>query len=336
MSIEAPEPGHVQDADADLDTSRVDDAEADHDAAVDAGADHLAAGHADRIRDAEADPEAAYDAAADAVAAGQVIVLPTDTVYGVGADAFSAAAVQRLLDAKHRGRDMPPPVLVAEVGMVRSLAARVDERVLALADAFWPGPLTLVLTSPDSLRMDLGDRGQTIAVRVPDHDFARELLRRTGPLAVSSANVSGRDAALTIGDAVEQLGDSVAIYLDAGTMSGPVPSTILDLSGETPRLLRAGRLSVAEINAVVPGLLAEPEEPSAPGESGETAAAVELGLSPEPGEEPSEAEASAESAGDQAVRAASEPAVETSEDAVETIGPAVETSEDAEPDATDG
>ena len=216
----------------------------------------------DTVYDLAADPETAFDAAADAVADGQVIVLPTDTVYGVGADPFSAAAVQRLLDAKHRGRDMPPPVLVAEVGMVRSLAANVDDRVLALAEAFWPGPLTLVLTSPDSLRMDLGDRGQTIAVRVPDHDFTRELLRRTGPLAVSSANVSGRDAALTISDAVEQLGDSVQVYLDAGTMSGPVPSTILDLSGDTPSLLRAGRLSVDDINAVVPGLLAEPEAPA--------------------------------------------------------------------------
>ena len=275
-----------------------------------------------RVCDVDADPEAAYDAAADAVADGQVIVLPTDTVYGVGADAFSAAAVQRLLDAKRRGRDMPPPVLVAEVGMVRSLAAKVDDRVLALAEAFWPGPLTLVLTSPESLRMDLGDRGQTIAVRVPDHDFTRELLRRTGPLAVSSANVSGRDAALTISDAVEQLGDSVAVYLDAGTMSGPVPSTILDLSGDTPQLLRAGRLSVAEINAVVPGLLEEPVEPTVPEESQE---------------EPAEPAAS-EGAGESALSDSAEPASEVSDEPSEPAASEIsgEPTEPAQPDATDG
>ncbi len=212
------------------------------------------------VFDTAADPEAAFEAAADAVASGGVIVLPTDTVYGVGADPFSPGAVQRLLDAKMRGRDMPPPVLVAEVEMVRSLISGVDDRIEALARAFWPGPLTLIAAAPDSLRMDLGERGSTIAVRVPAHAFTRELLRRTGPLAVSSANLSGRDAALTIADAVEQLGDSVAVYLDGGPMAGPVPSTIIDLSGPSARLLRAGRLTVAEINAVVPGLLEDPAD----------------------------------------------------------------------------
>lgn len=215
-----------------------------------------------RVLDVTADPEAALAAAQAAVAAGRVIVLPTDTVYGVGADAFNPDAVQALLDAKRRGRDMPPPVLVAEVAMVRALAADVDEEVLALGQAFWPGALTLILPAHPSLRIDLGDRGETIAVRVPDHDLTRELLRRTGPLAVSSANLSGEDAALTAADALEMLADSVAVYLDAGTMTGPVPSTIVDLSGRAPRLLRAGRLSAADINAVVPGLL--PEDGPAP------------------------------------------------------------------------
>lgn len=217
----------------------------------------------------DVDAEAAYSAAEGAVRAGRVIVLPTDTVYGVGADAFSGAAVQALLDAKQRGRDMPPPVLVAEVAMVRTLASNVDHRVTALAGAFWPGALTLVLRAHDSLRLDLGDRSDTIAVRVPDHDAARELLRRTGPLAVSSANVSGRDAALSIADATDQLGDSVAVYLDAGEMSGPVPSTIVDLSGPEARILRAGRITASELNAVVPGLIPIPDpepEPEAPAE----------------------------------------------------------------------
>lgn len=208
------------------------------------------------------DTEAALEAAVAAVRAGEVIVLPTDTVYGVGADAFAPAAVQRLLEAKHRGRDLPPPVLVGDAAVVKALASGVDDRVLALADAFWPGPLTLVLRAHDSLRLDLGDRGDTIAVRVPDHDVTRELLRRTGPLAVSSANTHGHPAALTVEDAVAQLGESVAVYLDAGTMTGPVPSTIIDLSGDVPALLRAGRLSVADLNAVVAGLVPDDQAPA--------------------------------------------------------------------------
>lgn len=222
------------------------------------------------VFDISADAEAALKASVDAVAGGDVIVLPTDTVYGVGADPFSFYAVQKLLSVKQRGRDMPPPVLVAETAMVASLAA-VDERVEALGAAFWPGALTLVLRSHESLRMDLGDRGDTIAVRVPDHDFTRELLRRTGPLAVSSANVSGEEAALTVAEASRQLGDSVAVYLDAGAMSGPAPSTIIDLSGPTAHLLRAGRLTVDDLNAVVPGLLAVPAADLNPNEDGASA-----------------------------------------------------------------
>lgn len=213
-----------------------------------------------QVFNVNADAEGAFDAAADAVARGEVIVLPTDTVYGVGADPFSPAAVQRLLDAKHRGRDMPPPVLVAEIDAVRSLVVGIDDRAEAIAKAFWPGALTIIATAPDTLRMDLGDRGNTIAVRVPDHEFTRELLRRTGPLAVTSANISGQEAALTIAEAIEQLGDAVSVYLDAGTMWGPVPSTILDLTASGPRLLREGRITAADINAVAPGLL--PEEPA--------------------------------------------------------------------------
>lgn len=222
-----------------------------------------------RVFDVRHDTDAALDAAVDAVRAGEVIVLPTDTVYGVGVDAFSAEAVQRLFDAKQRGRDMPPPVLVAELPQVRAFASGVDERVSKLAESGWPGPLTLVLQSQPSLRLDLGDRGDTIAVRIPDHDFTRELLRRTGPLAVSSANVSGSEAALTVEDAISMLGDAVSVYLDDGPASGPQPSTILDMSGPEPSLLRAGRLGAEALNAMVPGLLPEDEPTDLEGESTE-------------------------------------------------------------------
>lgn len=203
--------------------------------------------------DCATQPDEALAAAEGAIAAGECIVLPTDTVYGIGAAAFDAAAVQRLLDAKQRGRDMPPPVLIAEPSMLRSLASGLTRSGLDLAKAFWPGPLTVVVTAQPELQLDLGDRGDTIAVRVPDHDFTRALLRRTGPLAVSSANVSGQESATTITEAIQQLGDSVAVYLDAGEGSGPVPSTIVDLTGE-PAILREGRLSVEELADAVPGL----------------------------------------------------------------------------------
>lgn len=212
-----------------------------------------------------ADADHAFAEAAAAIDRGEVIVLPTDTVYGVGANATDADAVQRLLDAKERGRDMPPPVLVADAGMVPALATGVDERVRALGEAFWPGALTLVLPTRPTLRMDLGDRGDTIAVRVPDHDFTRELLRRTGPLAVSSANVHGHDAALTIDQATAQLGERCSVYLDGGTMGGPVASTIVDLSQDRARVLRAGRITAAQLNEVCPGLVEEPDE-AAPGD----------------------------------------------------------------------
>jgi len=176
-------------------------------------------------------------------------------VYGIGTAAFDADAVQRLLDVKQRGRDMPPPVLIAEPSMLRSLATGLTREGLDLAKRFWPGPLTVVVNAHPDLNLDLGDRGDTIAVRVPDHDFTRALLRRTGPLAVSSANLSGRPAAHTVDEAIEQLGDSVAVYLDAGAASGPVPSTIVDLTGEA-RILREGRLTLAELTEAVPGLFA--------------------------------------------------------------------------------
>lgn len=200
--------------------------------------------------------EDALAAAEAAVESGRCIVLPTDTVYGIGAAAFDAAAVQGLLDAKQRGRDMPPPVLIAEPSMLRSLATGLTREGLEVAKAFWPGPLTVVVNAQPDLKLDLGDRGDTIAVRVPDHDFTRTLLRRTGPLAVSSANVSGRPAARTVDEAIEQLGDSVAVYLDAGEAGGPVPSTIIDLTGP-PRILREGRLGCDELDAAVPGLFGD-------------------------------------------------------------------------------
>lgn len=207
-----------------------------------------------RSIDTRTDPDAAIDAAVSAIAAGECIVLPTDTVYGIAANAFDADAVQRLLHAKQRGRDMPPPVLVSDTYALRTLAEELTPALESLAAAFWPGALTVVVNAQQSLRMDLGDRGTTIAVRVPDHDFTRELLRATGPLAVSSANVSGEPPATTIEEARAQLKKSVSVYLDGGPAGANVPSTIVDLTDEQPRILRDGALTRAQLAEHVPQL----------------------------------------------------------------------------------
>jgi L-threonylcarbamoyladenylate synthase len=195
--------------------------------------------------------ESAIEAAAQAVQQGLLVVLPTDTVYGVGADAFDHVAVQALLDAKGRGRDMPPPVLISSATTLDALARGLPTYVAALTEAFWPGPLTLVCEQQPSLTWDLGETRGTVAVRMPDHEIALALLERTGPLAVSSANLSGLPAATEADAADGMLGDSVEVVLDGGPSPKREASTILDVRGERPRLLRPGALSVADLNAVL-------------------------------------------------------------------------------------
>jgi len=189
-------------------------------------------------------------AASEAIRKGELIVLPTDTVYGVGADAFTPWAVSRLLAAKGRGRDMPPPVLV---GTVRAASALIDDFGpfgQDLIDEFWPGGLTLVARATPTLAWDLGDTKGTVAVRMPLHAAALDLLKATGPMAVSSANTTGRPAATTVDEAMEQLGDSISVYLDGGQCGGGVASTIIDLTGSVPRLLRAGAISMDRLRQV--------------------------------------------------------------------------------------
>jgi L-threonylcarbamoyladenylate synthase len=195
--------------------------------------------------------EAAIEAAALTVQRGGLVVLPTDTVYGLGADAFDHAAVQSLLEAKGRGREMPPPVLIGSATTLDALASGVQSYVAALTEAFWPGPLTLVLDQQPSLTWDLGETRGTVAVRMPDHAVALALLERTGPLAVSSANLSGLPAATQATEADGMLGDTVDVVLDAGPSPKGEASTILDVRMSQPRLLRLGALSVAELNDVL-------------------------------------------------------------------------------------
>lgn len=199
-----------------------------------------------------------------AITHGELIVLPTDTVYGVGADAFNAPAVQRLLDAKGRGRQSPPPVLIPDLATLDALAETVPDEVRELARVFWPGGLTIVLPAQPSLAWDLGETRGTVALRMPNHTIALELLSETGPLAVSSANKTGMPAALTAADAAEILGDAVSVYLDGGTAGtsytgASVPetsSTIVDATGLASgvgglRILRHGVISDERLREVI-------------------------------------------------------------------------------------
>ena len=190
-------------------------------------------------------------AAAEAVRRGELVVLPTDTVYGVGVDAFAPDAVAAVLAAKGRGRDMPPPVLVPSARTVDGLATNVPAYARDLIQAFWPGPLTLVLLAQSSLMWDLGETNGTVALRMPQDDTALKLLVEVGPMAVSSANLSGQPAARTVLDAAAQLGSAVSVYLDAGPSAGGLASTILDCTDDAPVILRAGALSVGQIQQVL-------------------------------------------------------------------------------------
>ncbi len=192
--------------------------------------------------------------AASAVRRGELVVLPTDTVYGIGADAFSKEAVGDLLEAKGRGRSMPTPVLIGSPNTLHGLVTDFSELAWELVDAFWPGALTLVARHQPSLQWDLGDTRGTVAVRMPLHPVAIELLTDFGPMAVSSATLTGHPAPEDCDAAQAMLGDSVSVYLDGGPTPGNVPSSIVDVTREIPVLLRQGAISAEELRKVVPDL----------------------------------------------------------------------------------
>ncbi len=199
--------------------------------------------------------KAGLAAATRSVQRGEVVVLPTDTVYGIGVDAFTPAAVDALLAAKRRGRDMPVPVLVGSWATLDGLVDALPPEADLLRKAFWPGGLTLVVRHAAALAWDLGDAHGTVAVRMPLHPVAVELLQRTGPMAVSSANVSGSPPATNADEARAQLGEDVAVYLDAGPSGEPVASSIVDCTVHPPRLLRAGAVSTEALRGEVPELV---------------------------------------------------------------------------------
>ena len=200
----------------------------------------------------------------------ELVVLPTDTVYGIGSDAFSAKGVAALLAAKGRGPQSPPPVLIPNINTMQALAHEIPEVAMSLAETFWPGALTMILRAQPSLNWDLGETKGTVALRMPDHKIALALLEEVGPMAVSSANLTGKPAATTCQQAEAYLGESVQVYLDGGNSPKGEASTILDLTGVVDsyvdgklqttgliRIVRAGALSADKIRTIAGDLLAK-------------------------------------------------------------------------------
>ena len=199
----------------------------------------------------------------------ELAVIPTDTVYGIAANAFSPDAVQALFDAKGRDRQTPPPVLIANLNMAKALVETLPEAAIKLAETFWPGALTIILRAQPSLQWDLGETKGTVALRVPDHKIALALIEETGPLAVSSANLTGEPSATTCKQAFDYLDSSVGVFLDGGPSPKGEASTIVDLTalfdsydseGKLStagkiRIVRRGALSEAKIRSVVGDLL---------------------------------------------------------------------------------
>ncbi|WP_449373378.1 L-threonylcarbamoyladenylate synthase [Arthrobacter psychrolactophilus] len=273
-----------------------------------------------------------------AIAAKQVIVMPTDTVYGIAADAFSAQAVATLLAAKGRGRSMPPPVLIPRIGTMEGLAVDISDDARKLAEKYWPGPLTLIFHSQPTLTWDLGETHGTVALRVPDDQLALDLLTITGPLAVSSANRSGQPAAQSASEARSQLAESVEVYLEGGMRplegSDPVPSTIVDATGLRLRVVREGAISLEEIKRMIPSVLGadvEPEiwEPVNLTKSDEPAISLEKSDEAEEAPETSEDTETPETSEETEVLEASEEVTEAAESSETVTEEAPEVTEDS-------
>jgi len=203
-------------------------------------------------------------AALAAVRRGDLVLIPTEAVYAVATDAFSRRGVASLREAKGYDDQVPLPVMVGARSTVAGIAARITDDARALMDAFWPGPLTLLMSPQATLAWDLPSDAP-LAVRMPLHPVALALLDRSGPLAVTSANQPGLPAPADVDDALDQLGEDVSLALDAGDLSlGPaLPSTVVDVTGSVPRVVRAGEVPIDRLRRVVPLMTTGDEPPSA-------------------------------------------------------------------------
>ncbi|MDP3186009.1 MAG: L-threonylcarbamoyladenylate synthase [Anaerolineales bacterium] len=181
---------------------------------------------------------------------GGLVAFPTDTVYGVGALAFDAAAVEKIYEAKGRSTEKAIPILLGDTADLEKVTAQVSEMALRLAGRFWPGPLTLVVPKHPSIPDALSPL-PTVGVRVPDHPVARALLRAAGPMAVTSANLSGQASPSTAEEVLVQLVGRIALIIDGGKTPDGVPSTVVNCAGAEPQILREGPITLAQIKAIL-------------------------------------------------------------------------------------
>jgi L-threonylcarbamoyladenylate synthase len=195
--------------------------------------------------------DAAITAAAGALRAGELVVFPTDTVYGLGCDAFNRDATAKIFDVKQRPRSLPLPVLVSRPRQAWALCAEVPPQALELAGAFWPGALTIVLPQTPDLSWDLGESRGTIAVRIPANEDLVSLLEIVGPVAMTSANISNEPTPADVAGVADRLGEGVGLYVDGGPAQADAGSTIVDLSRRTPRLIREGLIARSQIELVL-------------------------------------------------------------------------------------
>lgn len=191
----------------------------------------------------------AIELAANYLQQGEIVIFPTDTLYGIGVDAFNAAAIDRLYQVKERSLDKGIPILLADPETVSHTAGRIPDLAQTLINQFWPGPLTLVLPRHPNLPANISPN-EGIALRIPDNEVARQLIRRAGgAVAASSANLSGGAPAQTADEAFQVFAGRVAAVLDGGPAMHGVPSTVLDCTVSPPRILRAGPLSLEKLLA---------------------------------------------------------------------------------------
>jgi L-threonylcarbamoyladenylate synthase len=179
-----------------------------------------------------------------------MIVYPTETLYGLGADPFSEAALQKLMMAKKRPDNMPVSIAVSDKKMMEAVS-NVNELAERIYNAFLPGPITLLLEKKDNVPMGLTGGSSKVGIRVPDHPVTLRLINSCGPITATSANIHNQEAPWDIDTAIRQLGDSVALYLDGGISKYQAPSTVLDASGTSAKIIRKGVISEDEIKSAL-------------------------------------------------------------------------------------
>lgn len=203
--------------------------------------------------------ETGIAAAGGLLAAGELVAIPTETVYGLAADALNGAAVANIFDAKGRPGDNPLIIHIADIADWAPLVTRIPEKAKALADAFWPGPLTVILPAAPCVPKEVTAGLSTVAVRLPSHPVARAVIRAAGcPLAAPSANRSGAPSPTTAARVMEDMDGRIAAVVDGGECAVGVESTVVDLSGDTPRLLRPGGVTPSQLKAVLGELIIDP------------------------------------------------------------------------------